>query len=101
MEQLVDTHAHLSLGIFRKDWRRVVERARSAGVGKILVVGTDLQSSRRACEMAALLPSLYAGVGIHPSYAHALSRADLHHLSLLLFSLAKKAKVVAIGEIGL
>src|SRR5947209_7505311 len=43
-----DTHAHLAAPEFDHDRDAVVERARQAGVKRILAVGTDLESSSRA-----------------------------------------------------
>lgn len=93
----VDSHAHLNAPEFRDDLAEVVERARDAGVGTIIVPGTDLESSRLAVELADRFSSLYACVGIHP---HDASKADDQSLRQIE-ELSGHPKVIAIGEIGL
>lgn len=106
---MVDTHTHLNFEVFVDDWREVVERAVAAGVEKMIVVGTDLASSKRAVEMAAEHPALFASVGIHPHHARQYIEGskkdkilnqvqdDMNELAVL----AQEKKVVAIGEVGL
>ena len=48
----IDTHTHLNFKAFGDDWEKVVNESVSGGVKKMLVVGTDLDSSKRAVEMA-------------------------------------------------
>ena len=48
---VTDTHAHVFWKTFDADRAEVLERARAAGVGRMLIVGTDLESSR-ACFQA-------------------------------------------------
>lgn len=94
---LTDTHCHLNLEAFDLDREVVVERATRAGVGRILVPGTNLESSRTAQRLAESSSLLFAAVGIHPTEATPLSdplRDELHHL-------ANHARVKAVGEIGL
>jgi TatD DNase family protein len=92
-----DTHAHLSYPEFAEHMPDVLARARQAGVTKLISVGTDLESSTKALELAARFPEVFAAVGWHPSdAAHAPSdwRPQLREL-------AAHAKVVALGETGL
>ncbi len=49
---LVDTHCHLNLPAYDADREEVLERARSAGVERILIPGVDLQTSQIAIELA-------------------------------------------------
>jgi TatD DNase family protein len=70
---LFDTHAHLHFPEFAGDFDAVLERARAAGVRRILTIGTDVPTSRAAAEMAARLPDVWAAVGIHP---HEAAEAD-------------------------
>jgi len=96
---LIDTHTHLNFKAFEKDWPEVVERAKKAGVGKMMVVGTDLESSGRAAEMAEKTEGLYATVGIHP--VHCQSVVSITRGAARLKKLGKSKKVVGIGECGL
>lgn len=94
---LIDTHAHLDFPHFDADRQAVLERASAAGVAKILTVGTDVASSRRAVGLAAAYDTAYAAVGMHPHDAKSLSGSALADLR----ALAQHPKVVAVGEIGL
>ncbi len=82
---------------FEADREAVIDRARQAGVGRIMNPGIDLESSRRAVALAEKYPEVYAAVGFHPHDAAKLSTAELKELR----ELAGHPKVKAIGEIGL
>lgn len=75
-------------------------KAREAGVAKIIVPGADLETSRRAVELARSYETIYAAVGIHPHHAFQFKSAKLKVKSELK-KLAQRNKVVAIGECGL
>ena len=94
---LIDSHAHLDFSKFDGDRPAVIERARAAGVLAIVNVGTDLRTSRRAVELAEGYATIYAAVGMHPHDAKKLDGAALAELR----ELARRPKVVAVGEIGL
>jgi TatD DNase family protein len=93
----IDTHAHLQLDHFEADREAVIQRAREAGVEKIVVVSTDVPSSRQSLELAEKFPELYAAVGIHPTDCGGATDEDF----ATILNLARHPKVVAIGEIGL
>lgn len=92
-----DTHAHLDYPDFKADFAQLIERAQTAGITRIISIGTDLASSARAIELAETHPGIYAAVGWHPNDA-GQAPADLRSA---LLKLAKHPKVVAIGEMGL
>jgi len=94
---LFDTHAHLHCPEFAGDLDAVLERARAAGVRRILTIGTDVATSRAAAAMAASAPDVWAAVGIHPHEAADADDAALAEIERL----AGSARVVAIGETGL
>ena len=64
-----DTHAHLDYPEFAQDLNGVLQRAAEAGITKIVSIGTDLDSSARAIQLAEQFPNVYAAVGWHPSDA--------------------------------
>jgi len=97
MASFYDTHAHLDYPDFAADLEQVFERARTAGITRILSVGTDLDSSRRAIAIAESHPDACAVVGWHPSNAGEAPE-DIRGA---LRELAKHPKVVALGETGL
>ena len=92
-----DTHAHLDYPDFQPDFEDVLERARAAGITKIISIGTNFESSRRAISLAEAHEEIFAVVGWHPS--DALAAPD--DLRGSLRELAQHPKVVAIGETGL
>ena len=94
---LVDTHAHLDAHAFDADREEVIARAWAAGLGAIITVGADVDSSRQAIALAQAHPDVYAAVGIHP---HEASNAGPNALAELE-RLACEGLVLAIGEIGL
>ena len=94
---LVDSHCHLQDRQFDADRDAVLQRARDAGVSAIVAIGTDLDDSRRAVDLADSIENVYAVAGFHPHNASTLTRADVDALYLL----ANSPSVVAIGEIGL
>jgi TatD DNase family protein len=93
----VDTHCHLNFDSFENDRQEVLERARQAGVRRILNPGVDLASSRAAVELAQSNEQVYAAVGVHPNEALSWNEGTINALE----ELAEHPKVVAIGEIGL
>jgi TatD DNase family protein len=87
----------LDFSQFADDRDAVVKRARAAGVGMMVNVGTDLASSRRSVVLADRVSEVYASVGVHPHKAKTVDGDVLAELRIL----AQHPKVVAVGEIGL
>jgi len=94
---LIDSHAHLDMEDFDADRDVVIKRALQGGVTRIVTIGIDLASSRKAIEIAKKNEFIYATVGLHP---HNASKADPRDLEELK-TFASEPKVVAWGEIGL
>lgn len=92
-----DSHAHLTWPDFAGELDDVVARAKAEGVERIVTIGTDLESSGKAIELAERFPEVFAVVGWHP--ADVLSGPE--DIREELARLAKHEKVVAIGETGL
>lgn len=97
MQSLTDTHCHLYWNKFDEDREAVIRRAIEAGVTRMLVPGTTIETSRQAIDLAEKYEQVYAAVGIHPTDAETLNETNINEL----FHLAEHEKVVAIGEIGL
>ncbi len=91
---LIDTHCHLEMLADPVD---AVAEASAAGVGTVVSIGIDVPSSRLAAGFATDLDGVYATVGLHPHEAAALDDALLAELE----ELARRPRVVAIGECGL
>lgn len=94
---IFDSHCHIDDRGFNKDRDEVVRRAQAAGVKSMMVVGIDLQSSKRAVAIANKYDGLIASVGVHPHDAKSCSEDILNDLK----SLSRNPKVRAWGETGL
>ncbi len=97
MPEFFDTHAHLDFPDFAADLPQIIERANTAGITRIISIGTDLESSARAIALSEIYDGVYAVAGWHPNDALAAPE----DLRPALRELAKHPKVVAIGETGL
>ena len=94
---LFDTHAHLHDPWIGDDLPEVLERARAAGVERIVTIGTDIPTSRDAVALAEAHDNIWATVGLHPHDAKDWSDTTEAEFRRL----AESDRVVAIGEIGL
>ncbi len=97
MSALIDTHAHLDADPFRGDLPAVLERARAAGVERIVAVATTHASTRAGLDLASRYPDLHPTAGIHPNNAATAEPGDWDAVA----ELALRPEVVGIGETGL
>ena len=93
----LDSHCHLNDEAFQIDLSEVMERAFNADVKAILVIGYDIESSKKAVEIASMHEGVFAAVGIHPENFEGLDFSALDEIE----KLASNQKIIAIGEIGL
>lgn len=94
--RLVDTHAHLNLPEFKKDLPQVIERAKIAGIIKILVVGIDRKTGLKALEIKREYPDLIeVALGFHPHDVKRLTDEDYRWLEENI------PLALALGEVGL
>lgn len=100
---MIDTHSHLQFKVFKGQEDKVIARAKEAGVQKIIVVGTNVETSRSAVRLSESYNEVFAVVGIHPhhvfEHTHNADKIaeDIQEIEKLLAS----EKVVAVGEIGM
>lgn len=95
---MIDIGANLTNQAFRRDLGAVLERARAAGVDKLVVTGTSIAASRDALALAERhRGTVYATAGVHPHDAKTCDGETLDSLA----ELARHPAVVAIGECGL
>src|SRR5690606_23438561 len=93
-----DIGVNLTHDSFDRDRDAVLERARAAGVDRLIVTGTTVEASRDAAALADAHPGVpYATAGVHPHHAAELDAAALDSLRELL----GHPRVVAAGECGL
>ncbi|MBI4974791.1 MAG: YchF/TatD family DNA exonuclease [Candidatus Omnitrophica bacterium] len=94
---IIDTHCHLDFKDFDQDRDGVIDRARKAGVNRIVNVGSSIEGTRRSIELAKRYDIVYASLGVHPHEAKSVTDKTIDDFR----ALAKERKVVAIGEVGL
>ena len=92
---MIDTHAHLDACADRPS--ALIRRARSAGVDRIITVGTGIESSQIALELADLHEEVFAALGIDPHQAGDAEAGRVDELRELL----QHEQAIAVGEIGL
>jgi len=95
----IDSHCHLDGPRFDSDREQVISRAKEAGIAKILCIGTGDGPGTLDCavKIAEQHDCIYATVGIHPHEAQLAKDSDFVELE----QLARRPKVIALGEIGL
>ena len=94
---LVDSHCHLDYPELSRDLEGVMARARNAGVGHLLTIGTKISAFDQVLAAAERFPNVSCSVGIHPHEAGTEIAVD----AAKLIALADHPKVVAFGETGL
>ncbi len=92
----IDIHCHPNFPEYDADREETIKRANDAGVGMICV-GTGLETSKSAVELAKHHENMWATAGIHPTE----SVGDINSTVLDLENSAMSDRVVAIGECGL
>lgn len=94
---IVDSHCHLDFPDFAQELDDVVARAKAAGVGRLVTIGTRVRRSAEVRAIAERFENVFCSVGTHPHNAG--EEADITLAELL--TEADHPKVVAIGEAGL
>ena len=94
---VIDTHCHLDMISSGEDIGKIVSRAAARGISRIITIGIDLKSSKKAIDIAEKYETVYASVGIHPHNVQGLQDNSYDELE----KLCDNSKVVAYGEIGL
>jgi TatD DNase family protein len=94
---ITDTHAHVTWESFDTDREEVFARAAAAGVSRIVLVGTELESSRAAFACARGRPGVHPTAGIHPHDAQSAVPATRAAIE----ELCARPECVAVGETGL
>ena len=94
---LIDSHCHLDFPELTTDEAGVLARARTAGVGGMLTIGTRLDQFERVRAIAERHDNVWCSVGVHP---HEATEEGQRTPDRLIES-ARHPKVVGIGETGL
>jgi len=98
---MIDTHAHLNFKDFEKDYQKIISRSFDNGVTAIINVGSNFETSKRACEIAKEFSEekigIFAAVGLHPIHAKDENFVEEKYVELI----KNKVYLKAIGETGL
>ena len=96
--RFADSHCHLTDDAFRSDRAAVLDRAREAGVHRIVTIASDARDSRAALELARGHDDVWCAAGIHP---HAVKASPGEDDLGAVRDLATHPRCVAVGETGL
>src|SRR6202167_1757080 len=94
---LIDSHCHLDFPDFATEIDGVVDRARAAGIARLVTISTRVARHAQVLAIAERFPDVFCSVGTHPHYAH----EELHVTAGGLVARTRHPKIVAIGEAGL
>lgn len=104
---MIDSHTHLHDPRFDHDRADVLQRARDAGMTRMITVGTNQQTSQDAVNLAHAEDDVFATVGMHPLHLFVASNCEPEDQFIeefdhdFYYNLAQDSKVMAIGEVGL
>ncbi|MGE4351364.1 MAG: TatD family hydrolase [Bdellovibrionales bacterium] len=94
----VDSHCHLDFEQFDKDRDAIVQRARAAGVERMVTISTSLKSFPKVLQIAETYEDVYCSIGLHPHDADKEGHLVTGHC---LVEQLNHPKIVGIGETGL
>lgn len=94
----IDSHCHLDFEQFDNCRDAVIERARAAGVEKIVTISTSMKDFPDVLEIARSYPDVYCSVGVHP---HDAEKEGECVTTEELIAYMNDPKIVGIGETGL
>lgn len=92
-----DSHAHINDRRFDEDRSELINSLFENGIYAFCEIGYDIESSKKATELANQYQNIYAAVGVHPADVDKLDDGRLTQIENML----SDKKVVALGEIGL
>ena len=94
---IIDSHCHLDFPDFADDLDGVVERARAAGVERMITIGTKVSKAAGVVAIAERYDDVFFTVGTHPHEAAGEGAEDFDAMR----AFASHPKCVGIGEAGL
>ena len=95
---MIDTHAHIYLEDFDFDRREVIQRAKDAGVRKIILPNIDSSTIQAMHDLEAAYPDFYhVSIGVHPTSVKANYKDELS----IVHAELQSRDYIAIGEIGI
>ena len=94
---IFDTHAHYDDEAFDEDREALLNSMKEGGVGRIVNIGANMETSQRTVEQTGQYDFMYGAVGVHPSDTGDMTQNDIETLR----EWSREPKILAIGEIGL
>jgi len=94
---IIDTHAHYDDKTFAEDREVLLGTMKTAGIGRIVNMGSSMDACRQTMEMMNQYDFIYGALGVHPCDSGNLTETDMEWLKRQ----SAHEKCVAIGEIGL
>lgn len=96
IDMIFETHAHYEGEEFDSDRIELLSSLKDENIYKVIDVGSSIETSRQAVELARQYDYMYAAVGVHPDSVAEMTEQDIDELR----KMSSDSKVVAIGEIG-
>lgn len=93
---MIDTHCHLHSQEFDDNREELLLQIKQNNI-KAILVGTSIEDSIKAINLARQYEFLYASAGIHP---HEYEEINLDISSLEMYKILSRETIVAIGECG-
>jgi TatD DNase family protein len=100
---MIDSHCHLADDTFAGDLPEVVNRARAAGLERVLVIleAGNVNEAAQAERLEALWPDIRVSIGVHPHQAHQFAADPARGARLVRDQFERTPAARAVGEIGL
>lgn len=98
---MIDAHAHIQMPPLSSEWEALYDRAKTAGLQAIVLVGESVASSEDALRLAGEREDLRATIGVHPEHARDFGVAEKESMERLAAEGSGSGKLKAAGEIGL
>lgn len=93
----IDTHCHLDAAEFGDTQNTLVQEARAAGVGTLVIPAVERENFNTVLDLCAQHAACAPALGIHPMYVNRAAPADIDTLRNII----QYNHIVAVGEIGL
>ncbi len=94
---IFETHAHYDDEAFDQDREALLRSLPEHGIEAVVNIGASIQTTKNTIRLTEAYPHVYGAVGVHPSDTGELNES----LMAWLEEMAKRPKILAVGEIGL
>lgn len=99
--EFFDTHSHYNDDAFNEDGQDIINKIYEEQITKTVVIGYNIEKSKKAIEIAKKNDFIYSAVGIHPSDIEDCENKIIKQIDAIKEMISTSNKVVAVGEIGL